>query len=486
MTSHVAPRPAAPAALDGALTATEDTTEKEQDVALDPWRPPAAPPRLEPGPRNIDGVRRWRLVHGRYAPPAPAASPAYVAHVLLLVLAIAVLGQRFVLPLGATPIGVPLVAAYAGVLLLRVRGGLRYNRVRTELFLLAAGALLIVTWANTFEGSGWSLNSLLLLLVLYLPWVFCISPQYADQMRVLLRGFVRLMVAAAATALAQMTTQLAGVWAYEDYIDTFVPPDWLAQGYNTSFPMTYNSPIYKANAFLFLEPSFLCQFLALGILVGLLIKAPAWQLLLLGLGMACTLSGTGILLLIAGLVLLLLRYRQAIRPSYVIAGALALLVIFQTPAAPFLLDRRDETTQQGSSGYLRFVQPYTEVIAGLDAEPERYVIGAGPGSADRLLESGLGGKGEAVVYTIAPKIVFEYGLVAGTVFVAFLLVSVLRGPPLRVLPGAMIVMIFFLSGSLLQPHTIITAWVLTSIWGRPVTLGMTDALAAWRRQHGHP
>jgi hypothetical protein len=166
----------------------------------------------------------------------------------------------------------------------------------------------------------------------------------------------------------------------------------------------------------------------------------------------------------------------------VIAGLLGVLVIFQTPAAPFLLDRRSETTQEGSSGYLRFIQPYTEVIAGLDAEPQRYAIGAGPGSADRLLESGLGGKGEAVVYTIAPKIVFEYGLAAGTVFVAFLLVSVLRGPPLRVLPGAMIITIFFLSGSLLQPHTIVTAWVLTSIWGRPVTLGMTDALAAWRRQ----
>jgi hypothetical protein len=453
------------------------------DVAVDPWRRATSPPRLEPGPANLHGVHRWRLASGKDDRPSPSASPVYVLRVLCFVLIVAVLGQRFVLPLGATPIGVPLVAAYTGVLLLRIRGGLRYNRVRTELFLLAAGALLVVTWANTFQGSNWSLNSLLLLLVLYLPWVFCIPPAYSDRMKPLLRFYVHVMVAVALTAIGQMTTQLTGLWAYEDYVQTLVPPDWLAQGYNTSFPMTYNSPIYKANAFLFLEPSFLCQFLSLAILVGLLIKAPAWQLLLLGLGMACTLSGTGILLLVAGLVLLVLRYPKAIRPSYVIAGVLGLLVIFQTPAAPFLLDRRSETTQEGSSGYLRFIQPYTEVVAGLDAEPQRYVIGAGPGSADRLLESGLGGKGEAVVYTIAPKIAFEYGLAAGTVFVAFLLVSVLRGPPLRVLPGAMVVMTFFLSGSLLQTHTIVTAWMLTSIWGRPITLGMTDALAAWRRQH---
>jgi hypothetical protein len=48
-------------------------------------------------------------------------------------------------------------------------------------------------------------------------------------------------------------------------------------------------------------------------------------------------------------------------------------------------------------------------------------------------------------------------------------------------------MIFFLSGSLLQPPTVILAWLLTSIWGKPVTLGVSDALdAALRRQRQTP
>jgi hypothetical protein len=68
------------------------------------------------------------------------------------------------------------------------------------------------------------------------------------------------------------------------------------------------------------------------------------------------------------------------------------------------------------------------------------------------------------------------------VFLAFMLVSILRGPPMPVLPGAVIFMLFFLSGSLLQPHTVALAWLLTSIWGQPVTLGVSDALAARRRQ----
>jgi hypothetical protein len=198
--------------------------------------------------------------------------------------------------------------------------------------------------------------------------------------------------------------------------------------------------------------------------------------------MACTLSGTGIILLVTGLAVLLLRSPRTLRPGYVVAGVIALLVVFQSPAAGFMLDRSGEASEKNSSGNLRFVQPYTEVLRGFTAEPDRYLWGAGPGMADRLLESARGKHGVAVVYTIAPKVAFEYGLVAAVLFVAFLLVAILRGPPLSALPSAVIVMIFFLSGSLLQPHTIITAWLVANVWGHPVTLGLTDALAAWRRQ----
>jgi hypothetical protein len=97
-----------------------------------------------------------------------------------------------------------------------------------------------------------------------------------------------------------MLAQVFGLWAYEDYLKTFVPAQFLAQGYNTSFPMEYGSSIVKANAFVFLEPSFLSQFLALALVVGVIVRVRSWQLLVLALGMASTLSGTGILLLVVG------------------------------------------------------------------------------------------------------------------------------------------------------------------------------------------
>ena len=438
-------------------------------------------PRLAPTAGAEPGLPRWQLVDAQ--PPAEVGRlhRGYVLGVLTALLFTVVLGQRLVVPLGSFPVALPLVATYVAVVLLRFRGGVRYNRVRTELYLLAVGTLLLATWFNTFAGASWSVNSLLLLLVLYLPWVFCLSPQYRELFAPLMRRFVGLMSAVALVAIAQMATQFAGLWTYQDYMLEWLPPNWFAADYNTSFPMSYLSPIYKANAFLFLEPSFLCQFLGLAVIVALVMRLPAWQPLLLGIGMACTLSGTGILLLAAGLVVLVFRRPSSIRPSYLVAGALGIVIIFQTPAAEFLLDRRTETTQQGSSGYLRFVQPYTEVLNGLADEPERYLYGAGPGSADRLLVSGRT-SGEAVVYTIAPKLAFEYGLIAAVVFSGFLLVAILRGPPVHVIPAAVIVMIFFLSGSLLQPFTIVTAWLMTSIWGQPVAFGLTDSLAARRRQ----
>jgi hypothetical protein len=81
---------------------------------------------------------------------------------------------------------------------------------------------------------------------------------------------------------------------------------------------------------------------------------------------------------------------------------------------------------------------------------------------------------------------FEYGLVAAFLFIAFLLISIMRGPPLPVLPTCIVIMIFFLSGSLLQPHTIILAWLLTSVWGPPVTVGVSALASSLRRQKQVP
>ncbi|HST82491.1 MAG TPA: hypothetical protein VLL08_12215 [Kineosporiaceae bacterium] len=433
-------------------------------------------------------AERLRLMDAMPVKPLSERDRRYVLRVLQTLLVVVVLGQRILVPIGPFPISLALIAAFIAIGLARLRRGVQYNRVRSELYIGAGAAVVLCAWFTSWRGDNLSLNSLLLLLVIYLPWVFCISPQFLDLLLPVLRSFVVLMVGIAVVGAGQMIAQVLLGWQYTDYLAEVLPENWLDQGYNTTNQISYTNPIVKANSFVFLEPSFLCQFCALALIISLLIRAPAWQPLVLGIGMAATLSGTGIILLVLGIGLLFVLVPNRIRPSYLVAGIIGLAIIFSTPAADILLDRRDETSQQGSSGSLRFVQPYTEVSKGLAKDPTRYVIGAGPGASDRLLESSAKGRqGEAVVYGIAPKMTFEYGLVSAVLFVAFLLVSILRGPPLPVLPTSVVFMIFFLSGSLLQPPTVVLAWLLTSIWGKPVTLGVSDALdAALRRQRQTP
>lgn len=430
---------------------------------------------------------KLRLVDAMALRPVSAADRKYMLRLLKITLLVCVVFQRFALPLGGFPIAVPLVAMYVFLVLARLRGGVRYNRVRSELFIASAALVMLATYGASFFGSSSiSINSVILLLIIYIPWVFCISSQFRDLFVPLARFYTKIMLVAAVIGIFQLGSQYAGVWVYQDFILNVVPENFLLQDYNVSYQLAWNDPTTKANAFVFLEPSFLCQFLAVALVVALLIRAPAWQPALLGMGMAATLSGTGIILLVISVALMVVVAPNRIRPNYVLAGVVGLAIVFTTPAADILLDRRNETSQEGSSGYIRFVQPYTEVSAGLTEDVSRLFVGAGPGSADRLLTSFRSG-GDAVVYTIAPKLAFEYGLVAMVVFVGFLVVSVVRGPPIPVLPTAILIMIFFMSGSLLQPHTLALAWMLTSLWGPPVTVGVSDALAAVvRRGRGDP
>ncbi len=148
----------------------------------------------------------------------------------------------------------PLVASFVGLVLLRLRGGVQYNRVRTELYIAAGAAIVASAWFTSWRGDDVSLNSLLLLLVIYLPWVFCISSQFSDLLVPVLRTFVKLMVFTSVVGTLQMVAQLVLGWRYEDFLQTWLPPEWLAQGFNTSYQLAWNNPIVKANAFYFLEP----------------------------------------------------------------------------------------------------------------------------------------------------------------------------------------------------------------------------------------
>lgn len=384
--------------------------------------------------------------------------------VLVLIVLVLVL-QRFVIPAGGSPAPLVVPVGYAGAAVLALTGRLTVDRLRLELFAIAAVLCAATTFITAVRGGSPSVTSLGLLLVLYLLWTLRAVPGTATAFRQVARGFVSAMVVLASVGVAQLALQLAGVWRYRDYLADVVPSSWLSQAFNTNIPAYFGSPVYKANAFVFLEPSYLSQFAALAVIAAIVIRAPVWQVLVLLSGLFSAISGTGIILLAAGLLLLLVRAPSAFGPRHLVALAAVGGAALLTPVGSLLLDRVGEPTETGSSGYLRFVQPYTEVAQGLESDPVRYVVGAGAGAVERLLTSSRGGYlGQAVVYPIVPKLVFEYGLVAGGVFALFIVLALVDRAPWRVVPGSLVVMLFFLSGSLLQAHTVFIAWLLTSFW----------------------
>jgi hypothetical protein len=395
---------------------------------------------------------------------APRRGPAWPYRVVLALVVLVVLLQRLVVPLGGTePIPVTLPLAYAAVALLLITGQVVVDRFRMELFLLAATLCVAAAVLAALRGSVLSAPSLVLLIALYTLWTLRAHTADVSALRWVANGFVTLMLLLSLVGVGQLVTQLLGLWVYEDYLGTLLPPDLTTHAYNTTIPLVFGSTTFKGNAFVFLEPSFLSQFAALGAIVALVLRAPAWKLVILVAGVFSAVSGTGVILLAVGAILVLVRARNLVRPVHVGALAITAAVILLSPVTQLLLARVSEPSSPGSSGYLRFVQPYTEVGNALAADPLRYVIGAGPGAVERLLPAARGGQ-EAVVYGIVPKLLFEYGLVAGGLFMLFIVLALLDRAAWRVVPGTVLVMLFFLSGSLLQPHTVIVGWLLTSFW----------------------
>lgn len=394
----------------------------------------------------------------------PGARPGRLVPLLIVLL---VVGQRLGVEIGESELSLAVPVTYAVAAVLLWRGQLRVNRLRAELYLLGVIGILAATALVGMSGALFSPTSVVLLLAIYLPWVLRVPDAGAERLTHAARTFVRVMVVIAAVGAAQLAAQLLGVWEYEDYLTAVLGENLVLQDFNTHNPLFYASPVYKANAFVMLEPSFLSQYCALAVLIGVILRVPAWQLLVLVAGVGASVSGTGILLLFVGAMLIAVRTPRSIRPSYAAAAGVALILVLLSPVAALLVDRSDETTRPGTSGYQRFVQPYEETIEGLDAERQRYLIGAGAGSSERLLASDRAGQvGQPVVYTIVPKLFFEYGAIAGSLFALFIVLAMIDRVPWRAIPGSLIFMTFVLSGGLLQPHTAYLAWLLTGFWAR--------------------
>ncbi|MCW5575788.1 MAG: hypothetical protein KIT13_06800, partial [Burkholderiales bacterium] len=204
-------------------------------------------------------------------------------------------------------------------------GSLRLEPVRLAFFCLMAGAIGGFT---VLQGEHFSLPSLALLMLLHFPYVLYVAG--GERVLETLTGtFLNLAVMIAFLGLCQYALQFLVPAAYVFPLENFLPAEWRVSGFNMQAPITYGADLYRANGVFMQEPSFFSQFLAIAVLVELAGPSRLWRLGLYFLAIVASHSGTGLVILAAGVPLLVIARRR----WDVVAAAMiaALLLVLAGP-----------------------------------------------------------------------------------------------------------------------------------------------------------
>jgi hypothetical protein len=358
-----------------------------------------------------------------------------------------VLLQRFAVP------GLPQVSALVPVVLGWtawgvLRGLLEVERSRLLLWCAAAGtaALAVPMQVHLVRDPIISPTSWALLVAIWLPAALRLRERSRATYVRVLRSVVVTASALAGGCVAMMAVQLAGV-PYRDYLASVVPAPLLLNDFVITYPVVYGSELYRANAWIGLEPSMVSLQMGIGLLAAVLVGSSLRTVLLLVTGLICATSGSGFAILAVGVVVLLLHRARGRLVRYLPAAVAALVLLFTLPWGQYLLERTSEFSDSRSSTSLRGLLPYEYLWPTWIADPMAVLVGRGPGSSQQLVnDSGILG----LLVPTPIKLFFDYGLVAGVVLAALLLYSYAGGPS-RAFAVSLLVSLW-----LLQPGTTTT------------------------------
>lgn len=378
------------------------------------------------------------------------AAPATSAQVKLRRFAVGLLllgvtfGQRFCFPLGDYQIPLVVPLGYIALYLILFAG---LGRIATMRLLLYALAIVCMI-ATLFVGKNiFSPYSFFYLVVLYLPFVFTSEIPRQEYLGYL-KFFQYCLVPLAAIALLQLAEQFTTHTTFT--LVGQMPSDFLLVGYNTRPVLYWGSDFYKSNAEFFLEPSFLSQYMALGIIIELLYFGSWWRIALYGAAIYSSFSGTGIVLLVIFAAASAVRARRyglfAVLPVLLVVY----LLVQDNPYVTAITGRIGEFSDPNSSAYERFIGPAYALQDLVWSHFSSFLVGHGPGVVERL--------GLSLYYhttfPVPPKLLIEYGLVGTLPFLAFIIYCFFVRARSLVMASAFFLMYIVLSASLLQPHTV--------------------------------
>lgn len=264
----------------------------------------------------------------------------------------------------------------------------------------------------------YSIASLALLVVLYTPFILSFQTTEANFRRCL-DMFSVLMIALAGLEFLQHAMQLvAGPQSWPNPYK-LLPEGMLVPNFTYLQPIAWGARLNKPQAFVFLEVSFLSQYIALALLIEILIFRRVKRIVYFSAALFATFAGTGLLLLLVSLPLVM--GRMPLRNALLVT--LVLLVVAGLAAHLGWIDmvggRVTEFHKAGGSANHRFIEPFDRIMQSLDRTGSFY-SGIGAGQIEKVNNHQF--------WPIAKAIV-EYGLLPGLLFYAYFLYSMFDRPP---------------------------------------------------------
>jgi hypothetical protein len=341
------------------------------------------------------------------------------AFAVLLLLSATVL-QRFGVNAGALSTSLALPVMYGFLAIGGLAGALSLSLERTLLF---AACLLVAFSSLLLNETASSIASLSLLCAIYFPFIFMLRPGSLAENDAAWIGarFLDIAAICAVFGVGQFALQLvihAG-WLFD--FTPLIPAPLRANGiFNTVIPI---GSLNKSNGFFFREPSGFSYVMALGLIWEQASLRRPQRLVVLGLGLLLSYSGTGILALLLALlhpfgVKTLLRFS-----ILALIGWLVFWLLGDALNLSFTLGRVSELSAENteSSGHMRYVAPYRLLTETFDQTAWSAWLGHGPGTIFQTLRS----------YSFHDptwaKLLFEYGAAGFCAFLALFLLGLRRG-----------------------------------------------------------
>lgn len=239
-----------------------------------------------------------------------------------------------------------------------------------------------------------------------------------------------------------------------------IPETFRVTGYNTTNEIVYGSSIFRANGFFFYEPSFFSQFLALAILVEIRTRN---NLVVLGLfvaGMLSSVSGTGLIMLSLGLLIIAMRTKSVSKKAIFIASfpMLAIVWIGLYAFPEFFISRLGEFMRENSSAYTRFVAPLIYVYTSYTSSLFSMLFGIGPGLASSLRDAEV-----MADFPGISKILFEYGLLGTFLVTLMYLRFSAKANMVNLIQWPILLIQFFMNNGIFTPLTV-TFFILIALF----------------------